>query len=78
MEEPGVEKECGLTVSDCDKCAAPKINRRRKRSKRPLTGKEVDRALSSIVAAPGGKALYFESADTAQKYIASMQTKEKD
>lgn len=40
----------------------------------PVTGAEVDKAGAYIVEAPGGEALYFESAETASKYKASGAT----
>lgn len=38
-------------------------------AKDPVTGREVDKASSFIISGPGSSAMYFESKDTALKYL---------
>jgi hypothetical protein len=40
-----------------------------------VTGREVDKAEAFIVEGPEGKALYFESSETAKRYYTSKGTK---
>ncbi len=61
----------------CEGCAARLQNDRSLRySRDPLTGREVDKAEAFIVASPGGTALYFESAETAEKYLSRRPGRE--
>ena len=58
----------------CEGCVATLQNKRSMRyGKDPLTGKEVDKAMAVIISGPAGKALYFESSETARKYLASKK-----
>jgi YHS domain-containing protein len=49
-------------------------NRSVRFAKDPQTGREVDKAAAFIISGPAGKALYFESYETAQKYLSSGET----
>ncbi len=42
-------------------------------AKDPVTGRQVDKAKAVILSGPRGIALYFESEETAQKYISSIK-----
>ncbi len=54
----------------CNGCASTLQNKRHMRySNDPLTGKEVDKASAFILTGPAGRALYFESSETALKYV---------
>jgi YHS domain-containing protein len=59
----------------CEGCVKSlQSNRSVRFAKDPFTGDEVDKAKAFIVEGPKGKALYFESPETAQKYLASEGT----
>lgn len=60
----------GKTYYGCCKNCAKRLKSERlaRVSKDPLTGKEVDKATAFIAAKPDGDVLYFESAETAQRY----------
>lgn len=56
----------------CEGCVEKlKKNRSFRFSKDPATGREVDKAKAYITMEPDGKALYFESMETAEKYSAN-------
>lgn len=58
----------------CKGCVSTLQTKRHMRySNDPVTGKEVDKATAFIMSGLAGKALYFESLETAQKYIASSK-----
>lgn len=63
----------GKTYYGCCKDCAGKLkkNHNVRFSKDPVTGKEVDKATAFIIADAAGKAMYFESGETAGKYLAS-------
>lgn len=54
----------------CPACVTTlKTDRAARYSSDPLTGKEVDKATAFIIAGENGAALYFESAENAQKFL---------
>lgn len=58
----------------CPACATTlKTDRASRYGKDPLTGKEVDKAAAFIVEGQNGAALYFESKETAKKYMAAKR-----
>lgn len=67
----------GKTYYGC----CPKCNERlrsdkgERRAIDPLSGEAVDKADAFILEGPGGIALYFQSAETAEKYIEKMRRK---
>jgi YHS domain-containing protein len=66
-----VEVEGKTYYGCCPGCVNALKNDRSKRfTMDPLTGREVDKATAYIVPGPGGRALYFESSETAEKYAA--------
>ena len=64
-----VEFEGKTYYGCCEGCVGRIKNDKTVRySKDPITGQEVDKAVAVIIEGSAGEALYFESADTAQKY----------
>jgi YHS domain-containing protein len=72
MPQIPVEVEGKTYYGCCENCVTRLQSDRSVRfSIDPVTGREVDKATAFIVSAPGGAALYFESAETARKYLSS-------
>lgn len=69
-----VEVEGKTYFGCCQGCVGKlKMNPAIRVAKDPLTGKEVDKASAFIIADEKNKALYFESKETAEKYLASLK-----
>jgi YHS domain-containing protein len=70
-----VEVEGKTYYGCCPGCVnALQTKRSTRFAKDPLTGKEVDKATAFILPGPGGKALYFESSETAEKYVSQKDS----
>ena len=72
MGKPQIPVEVGgkTYYGCCQGCVgALKSDRSVRFARDPLTGREVDKSEAYIVEGPGGEALYFESAATAQRFM---------
>lgn len=63
----------------CPGCVTTLKSKREVRYARdPVTGREVDKAEAFILPGPKGRALYFESAETANKYLSRLRERNSD